>query len=156
MPDTSAESEIGPEGLLSLEGRILLFLYREGSYAGTKSEFAEVIGSSPSRVHQELERLDQEGLVLSPPKVQGFQLTQGGRVRIRQFVVPRGLILVSLVMSAFVLVEGSFTVFLGWPAPSAFGLLLVGVIFLVYSVVLVRYYLVTEERILKGKSRSTK
>jgi len=151
MSEDSSGVGIGPEGLLSLEGRLLLFLYRKGTYRGSKADFADLVGSSPSRVHQELEKLEQDGLILTPPKARGYELTRKGRLRIRQFVVPRGLILVSVVLSAFVLAEGIFTAFFG-PVPTI-GFLPVGVIFFAYSLILVRYYFSTESRILKGKSR---
>ena len=149
-----ADSDPGPEGLLSLEGRILLFLYREGSFDHDDPEFARSVGSSPSRIHQDLEKLELKDLIHMSGN--SYELTKRGRRRIRQLTIPRGFILASLVLSSFVLVEGFFVVFLGWPYPSAYGLLSVGVIFLVYSVVLVRYYFVTEKKFLMGQSRSRK
>ena len=139
------------DGLLSVEDILLLYLYREGAYEGTKSGLAGKLGyPEGSYVGRKLDELEGKGLIQQLPDEMGYELTPKGIRRMRLFGVPRLLIGLSVAVSAFLVVAGAADLLFGIAA-SPIGLFLTGLVTLACSFLFLYYQLITEKQVMKRR-----
>ena len=152
MPEGKDDSDIGPEGLLSLEGRILVFLDGIGRFRGSKAELARRVGGEASQVHKKLDELEDKKLIRQLPD--GYELTRAGIRRIRLFRISRIPFVAGIVISIYLVVVGIANVSFGVPVDSE-GLVYTGVAFIAVFVFFWYYYSTSLKRLLKGKKKAS-
>lgn len=140
----------GEDDLLSLGDIILLFIYRQGGFEGTKAGLADKLGYDATWVGRKIDDLETQGLIVPFEDKLGYKVTKNGRVRLRPFIVPRLSLAFALAVAVFVVTDGIGNLIFGITI-SVLGLVSVGVLFLVFCSIALYYQLSAENRLLSRK-----
>jgi hypothetical protein len=141
------------QGLLSASDMILLYLYREGQFKGSKADLARAVDFEESWGSRKVNECLSEGWIQETKGVVGFELTRAGRHRMRPFTVSRVLLTaIAIPASSLLLALALASEFYGTTVPAS-DFLIASIGYFVGTWVFWYYQRMAERQILKRKPR---